>query len=69
MRNASDNCSSGITSMTGATATAAKKKPCAIATNTPEQANQRRVFALEREHIAPERAEKSASATTAVAAT
>ena len=36
IRNTSDICRSGMTSITGATATAEKKKPCAMATNTPE---------------------------------
>ena len=45
IRNTSENCSSGITSMTGATATAEKKKPCAIATNTPGKGEPARVLA------------------------
>ena len=58
-----------ITSMTGATATAAKKKPCAAATNTPDNANQRALSRPSARTLRRTCADSSASDTTAVAAT
>src|SRR4051812_27741296 len=69
IRNASDNCNSGITSMTGAMDTAAKKNPCAAATNTPDKANQRALLRVIAKTFCRTCDDNSASDTTAVAAT
>src|SRR4051812_37510198 len=69
IRNASDNCKSGITSMTGAIDTAAKKNPCAAATHTPDTANQRALLRFIANTFFRTCGDTSASDTTAVAAT
>ena len=55
--------------MTGATDTAAKKKPCAAATNTPDKANQRALLRLIAKTFCRTCDDTRASDTTAVAAT
>ena len=55
--------------MTGATATAAKKKPWAAATNTPDSANQRALSRWSAATLLRMRGDSSASEATAVAAT